>query len=84
MKELDYTLLFEASLRSRRHIIAHLIKRGAKVEDAEDATHDAIYKAIQKFSSFRGESRIETWLIQIAWHQYLKFYSRERNKTRLF
>jgi len=33
---------------------------------AEDATHDVFLKAFRKFSEFRGESAVRTWLYRIA------------------
>jgi RNA polymerase sigma-70 factor, ECF subfamily len=37
--------------------------------DAEEVSQEAVLKAFSKLSSFRGESRFSTWLIQITYNE---------------
>ncbi len=46
-----------------------------KKEVAEELTQETFYKAIKGINKFKGESKISTWLCQIAknlWRDYLK------------
>jgi len=37
--------------------------------DAEDAAQEAVLKALSHLSSFRGESKFSTWLVQITYNE---------------
>jgi len=43
-----------------------LVRITASVRDAEDITQDTYLKAVDKISTFRGESSLKTWLFTIA------------------
>lgn len=56
-----------AVVTSRRHIYVQTAYRIVKNrDDAEDAVQDAMLNAFQKLSSFRGESRLSTWVHMIV------------------
>src|ERR1700746_3580346 len=37
--------------------------------DAEEVAQEAVLKAFSKLSSFRGESKFSTWLVQITYNE---------------
>jgi len=45
---------------------SHLLRITASANDAEDIAHDTYLRAVDKLSSFRGESSLKTWLFTIA------------------
>jgi len=52
----------------------------ANGQDAEDILQETLLTATEQITSFRGESRLFTWLCGIAWHKVQDFY---RQKGRL-
>ncbi len=54
----------------RRMVVYH--------EDADDVLQNTFIKAWSNISSFRGESKISTWLYRIAYNESLTFLSRRR------
>ena len=49
-------------------------------EVAEDLTQQTFTRAWQALASFRGESRLSTWLCRIAYHEYTH-WRRDRHET---
>lgn len=47
---------------------------------AEELSAETFYKAFLNFSHFRGESKLSTWLCQIAKNEYLR-YIRKNKRT---
>lgn len=45
---------------------SYLLRMTASLSDAEDIVQDTYLKAVEKLSSFRGESSLKTWLFTIA------------------
>ena len=45
---------------------SYLVRITASVQDAEDIVQDTYIKALNKLSTFRGESSLKTWLFTIA------------------
>lgn len=45
---------------------SYLLRITASVADAEDIVHDTYLKAVDKLSTFRGDSSLNTWLFTIA------------------
>ena len=45
---------------------SYLLRITASVNDAEDIMHDSYIRAVEKISTFRGESSLKTWLFTIA------------------
>ena len=69
-----------AHIRPRLTAFARLHLRESA--DAEDVVQDTIESAWKKIDSFRGESRLETWIFGILRYKLLDFY-RERSRIRL-
>lgn len=42
-------------------------------EDAEDATQDIFIKVHSSFTSFRGDSKLETWIYKIAYNYLINY-----------
>lgn len=47
-------------------------------DEAEEAVAETMYRAVSKFSTFKGESQLETWLYRIATNVCLDFLRRRR------
>lgn len=45
---------------------SYLLRITASIQDAEDMVHDTYLRALEKLSSFRGDSTLKTWLFTIA------------------
>ena len=45
---------------------SYLLRITASIQDAEDIVHDTYIRALDKLSTFRGESSLKTWLFTIA------------------
>ena len=59
----DFQNVFEAHYRS---VFFFFSSRNLPVEDSRDLTQETFMKAYKNLDSFRGESKITTWLFQIA------------------
>lgn len=57
----------------RRMVLVH--------EDADDVLQNTFMKAWTGMDSFRGESKLSTWLYRIATNETLNFLSREKKVT---
>jgi len=62
-------------VRRRVHVVSSAILKHA--EDAEDATQAALIQILRRASSFRGESRVESWATRIAVREAVRL-SQER------
>lgn len=63
MRTEDFNHEFQAHLGQLR---SYLVRITASKTDAEDITQDTYIRALDKLSSFRGESSLKTWLFTIA------------------
>lgn len=52
-------------------------------DKAEELTQETFYRAVQKIDSFNGNSKISSWLCQIAKNLYLDELKKEKRKTEL-
>ncbi len=50
----------------RGQLKSYLLRITASITDAEDIAQDTYLKALEKLSTFRGESTLKTWLFTIA------------------
>ena len=65
-------------------MIYHFIYLKCRDKDlAEDIVQTTFLKAIMKIDSFHGESKISTWLCQIAKNEYLN-YCRKHNRQQSY
>ena len=59
----EFARLYEEHSRSIYYLALRFLGNPQK---AEDATHDVFLKVYRKFSEFRGESSVRTWLYRIT------------------
>ena len=59
-------------------VYRYILSRVGNPEDAHDLTAIVFLKAYKRFSSFRGESRVVSWLIGIARNQISDHYRGEQ------
>lgn len=52
-------------------------------DKAEELTQETFYRAVQKIDKFEGNSKISSWLCQIAKNLYLDELKKEKRKTEL-
>lgn len=45
---------------------------------AEDVTQETFYKVLSKINTFKGESSLSTWIIQIAKNTYLSYLRKKK------
>lgn len=79
-KEAAYTLLvreYQEALywQIRRMVLSH--------DDADDVLQNTFVKAWSAIDSFRGESRLQTWLFRIAINESLNFLSKKKQNLSL-
>lgn len=69
---------FEALYRRyHRRLLGYLLRLlGGRLEEAEEALDDTFYAAWQNAGSFRGGSRVSSWLFGIAYRKGLKTLER--------
>ncbi len=66
----------------RRPLLSYIYRMVTQHDDAEDLLQETFVRAIQKQATFRGDSRIETWLFGIATHVCLD-HLRTRKRWRV-
>ena len=71
---------FEELLRPyERLVYATAISIMRNPSDAEEVAQEAVLKAFSKLSSFRGESKFSTWLVQITYNEARMKLRKERH-----
>ncbi len=80
--EADEALL-ELFERHRKRWIARLRKLDAPLEQAENHLQEAFVKARLARLTFRGESKVATWIFQIARNNWMDELGRGKHETRL-
>ena len=74
-------MLFEELYEENYKIVyGYLLSLSKNESISEDLTSDTFLKAFEKISTFKGNSKISTWLCQIAKNEYLQ-YLRKHKKT---
>ena len=53
---------------------------GGNYNLAEELTQETFYRATKKISEFRGESKMSTWLCQIAKYVYYQSLDKKRRR----
>ena len=67
--------------RYHRRMLAYLLRvLGGRVEEAEEALDDTFYAAWRGARTFRGGSRVSSWLFGIAYRKGLKTLERHRRR----
>lgn len=66
----------------RNFIKNYLMKRVRAAEDGEDLVQEVFIRAVQHLDSFRGECRIEHWLLRIAVNLLKNYYRSLQSSSR--
>jgi len=69
-------------LRYHRRLARFLSRVTRGREDAEDIVNDTLWIVWQRAGDFRGESRVSTWIMGIAYRQALKLIRRAATHAR--
>lgn len=65
-----------------RRVVYFFQHKGFSAEDARDLTQDVFFRVFKGLDKFRGESRFETWLFEIADHIYQNELRRRKTGKR--
>lgn len=68
--------------RFRPGIQSFFTRKGFSAEDSRDLTQDVFLRVFNRIDTFRGESRFERWLWEIATHAYYNEVRRRRAEKR--
>ena len=68
----------ELYARSSPRIYALLLRMSRNADDAEELMQDTYVKVFQQIGSFAGQSRVETWIYQIALNEARQWLRRQR------
>lgn len=78
------TRAFEAMVRAYTPQLYAQIRRIVQYhDDADDVLQNTYLKAWQALDTFRGESKLSTWLYRIALNESISFLQRQRNDSSL-
>ncbi len=70
---------FEALIQRYKRLVGHIVYRMVpNQEDREELAQDVFLKVYQKLNTFRGESRLGTWIGQVAHHTCLNYLKKKR------
>ncbi len=56
--------------RYYRPVVAFFARRGFSLEDSQDLAQETFLRVFKHIEGFRGESRLDTWLFQVAANLY--------------
>jgi len=83
--QLDQELLFrELIAQHQRRLYRFVIKYIDHPDDAADITQQAFVEAARTISSFRGDSKLSTWLFGIAMNMVRNYLSRAPHRVHKF
>ncbi|MFH0942687.1 MAG: RNA polymerase sigma factor [Candidatus Beckwithbacteria bacterium] len=68
----------------RLRLIKFVAKKVGDFSDVEEIVQDTLVSALDSRSSFKGKSRVFTWLCGIARHEIADFYRRRKIKQIVF
>ncbi len=71
----SWDLFFEAYYGAVGRFVCQLVP-DATLEDVEEIAQDAFVAAIRAIDTFRGQSRVQTWLLRIAANKAHDFHNR--------
>ncbi|MDX1315543.1 MAG: RNA polymerase sigma factor [Eudoraea sp.] len=72
---------FRALIEQYKHMVYTLALRIVKnEEDAEEVSQDTFIKVYQSIGSFKGDSKLSTWLYRIAYHRSLDYVKKNKRK----
>lgn len=55
--------------------------RRMRIVDAEDVLYRVFYRALNALPSFRGDSKISTWLYRITWREGLRHIQKQKSQA---
>lgn len=64
-----------------REVYLYLLKLSKNPSVAEDLMQTTFLKAVEKQDSFKGESKVSTWLCAIAKNEYLNEWKKKENQN---
>jgi RNA polymerase sigma-70 factor, ECF subfamily len=64
-------------------VYRYMLSLTHNVDDAEDLAQDSLLKAKAQIHSYRGESRLKTWVHRVAFHTFTHWSRRHRLGTAL-
>lgn len=64
-----------------KEVMETLIRRGAKVQDAEDTIQNTFYKIYSSLSAISSET-IRPWFFRVAMNDYIDSLRKEKNKQK--
>src|SRR3954464_9294781 len=77
--EQNFRKLFE---RFRNGIRNLFLRKGFSIEDSRELTQEVFLRVFKSIGTFRGESRFERWLWEIAEHIYLNEIRKRHTEKR--
>jgi RNA polymerase sigma-70 factor (ECF subfamily) len=77
--EQNFRKLFE---RFRNGIRNLFLRKGCSIEDSRELTQEVFLRVFKSIGTFRGESRFERWLWEIAEHIYLNEIRKRHTEKR--
>jgi len=68
----------------RQRLIKFVSKKVGDYADVEEIVQDTLISALDSFSSYKGKSKVFTWLCGIARHEIGDFYRKKKIKQIVF
>lgn len=75
MEHMDFDRVYEDYFKT---VYAYILGMCGSQSIAEEITQETFYKALKNIDRFRGESRISTWLCQIAKNSYFTYCKKQK------
>ncbi len=73
---------FRWLIKRYERLIGHVVGRIVTTEeDREEVCQDVFLKIHDKLDTFRGDSKLSTWMVTIAYRTSLNFIERRKNET---
>lgn len=70
---------FETLIQRYKRLVGHLVFRTVpNAEDREEVAQDVFLKVYQKLNTFRGDSKLGTWIGRIAHHTCLNYLKKKK------
>lgn len=79
MPFMDFSLFYDTHSKLVYNVALQYVQN---IEEAEEITQDVFIKAHTKFSTFKGNSKIETWLYRITINTALDYIKAKKRKKR--
>jgi len=70
-------------MQHQKDVYFHIRRMVLSHDDADDLTQNTFIKAWKNFDSFRGDSKISTWLFRIAYNESINFLEKKKRLMNL-